>query len=112
MDLVRLLNAELYLTGPFATWGEGDWSGTPDGGVGTPPAGDGLFDQLDTLAAQRSAVYLNGPYAGQTMVRAPIAVPECSGLIRLLAGLLALLARRHRPRSLGQLRLDTHSMSY
>ena len=52
-----------YLTGQVATWGDGDWNGAPGGVVGSPPAGDGQFNQLDIIAAQQAAVYLTGPYA-------------------------------------------------
>ena len=52
-----------YLTQQPATWGEGDWNGAPGGRPGEPPEGDGLFDQLDIIAAQRAGLYLQGPYA-------------------------------------------------
>jgi hypothetical protein len=52
------------VTGQPATWGEGDWNGAPGGRPGDPPAGDGLFNQLDIVAAQQVAHYNTGPYAG------------------------------------------------
>ena len=63
MDLVQVQTAAKYLTGRAATWGEGDWNGSPGGQRGIPPAGDGTFDQLDILKALAAGVYLTGPYA-------------------------------------------------
>ena len=63
LDLVQVQIAGKYLTGQAATWGDGDWNGAPGGGPGAPPAGDGLFNQLDIVATQQAAVYLTGPYA-------------------------------------------------
>ena len=40
-----------YLTGQPATWGEGDWNGAPGGCPENPPPGNGLFDQVDIIAA-------------------------------------------------------------
>lgn len=57
-DLVKVLKAGKYLTGEPARWGEGDWSGAP----GDPPAGDGLFNQRDIVAALQSDAYLTVPY--------------------------------------------------
>lgn len=51
------------LTGQMATWGEGDWDGAPGGQLGTPPVGNGLFEQNDIVAALGSGNYLTGPYA-------------------------------------------------
>lgn len=62
LDLVQVQIAAKYLTGQAATWGEGDWNGAPGGSPGSPPAGDGLFDQLDIIAALTAGVYLTGPY--------------------------------------------------
>ena len=62
-DLVRVQQAAKYLTGQIASWGEGDWSGAPGGSPGNPPTGDGLFNQLDIVAALTSDVYLQGPYS-------------------------------------------------
>ena len=47
--------AAKYLTGEPATWGEGDWDGAPGGSAEDkiPPAGDGLFTQVDIIAALR-----------------------------------------------------------
>ena len=52
-----------YLTGQPATWGEGDWDGAPGGEPGSPPLGNGRFDQLDIIAALSAGKYLTGPYA-------------------------------------------------
>ena len=46
LDIVRVQQAAKYLTGTAATWGEGDWDGAPGGKQGSPPAGNGFFDQL------------------------------------------------------------------
>ena len=63
LDLVQVQIAAKYLTGQAATWGQGDWNGAPGGEVGSPPAGNGLFDQLDIIAALSGGKYLIGPYA-------------------------------------------------
>ena len=63
VDLVQVQVAAKYLSGQPATWGEGDWDGAPGGAVGSPPAGDGRFDQLDIVSALNAGVYLTGPYA-------------------------------------------------
>ena len=62
-DLVQVQIAAKYLTGQAATWGEGDWNGAPGGSPGNPPVGDGMFNQLDIVAAQRAGIYLTGAYA-------------------------------------------------
>ena len=63
IDLVQVQIAAKYLTGQPATWGEGDWDGSPGGKVGEPPPGDGQFNQLDIIAALNAGTYLTGPYA-------------------------------------------------
>ena len=63
LDLVRVQVAAKYLTGTAATWGEGDWNGAPGGEPGSPPQGNGLFDQVDIIAALAPAHYLTGPYS-------------------------------------------------
>jgi hypothetical protein len=63
LDLVRVQIAAKYLTGRAATWGEGDWNGAPGGSPGSPPAGDGFFNQIDIIAALGNGLYLTGPYA-------------------------------------------------
>lgn len=63
LDLVMVQIAAKYLTGQAATWGEGDWNSAPGGEQGAPPAGNGLFDQLDIIAALGPGHYLTGPYA-------------------------------------------------
>ncbi len=62
-DLIKVQQAAKYLTGDAATWGEGDWNAAPGGAAGSPPAGDGLFNQLDIIAALNNGLYLQGPYA-------------------------------------------------
>ena len=66
LDLVQVLAVGKYRSGLPATWGEGDWDGAPGGSVGNPPAGDGLFNQLDIVAALAGSVFLSGPYASIT----------------------------------------------
>jgi hypothetical protein len=66
MDLVQVQVAAKFLTATAATWGEGDWDGAPGGSPGNPPAGDGLFNQIDIVAALLANVYLTGPYAAIT----------------------------------------------
>ena len=63
LDLVKVQIAARFLTGQAATWGEGDWDGAPGGEPGSPPAGNGVFDQLDIIAALSADIYLTGPYA-------------------------------------------------
>ena len=63
LDLVQVQIAAKYLTGLPATWREGDWDGAPGGEPGNPPAGNGLFDQLDIVTALGPSHYLTGPYA-------------------------------------------------
>jgi hypothetical protein len=63
LDLVKVQIAAKYLTGQAATWGEGDWNGAPGGQPGSPPPGNGRFDQLDIIAALSPGHYLKGPYA-------------------------------------------------
>jgi hypothetical protein len=62
LDLVQVQIAAKYLTGADATWGEGDWDGAPGGEPGSPPPGNGKFDQLDIIAALGAGTYLQGPY--------------------------------------------------
>ena len=66
LDLVRVQIAARYLTGQPATWGDGDWNGAPGGSPGDPPTGNGLFDQLDIIAALGPGHYLTGPYQAIT----------------------------------------------
>jgi hypothetical protein len=63
LDLVQVQIAAKYLSGQAATWGEGDWDGSPGGSAGSPPEGNGQFDQLDIIAALAAGTYLQGPYA-------------------------------------------------
>ena len=62
-DLVMVQVAGKYLTSQAATWGDGDWDGAPGGSPGDPPAGDGLFDARDIVAALAAGKYTTGPYA-------------------------------------------------
>ena len=62
LDLVQVQIAAKYLTGQAATWAEGDWDGAPGGEQGSPPTGNGLFDQLDIIEALGPGHYLTGPY--------------------------------------------------
>ena len=39
------------------------WDGAPGGEPGSPPPGDGTFNQLDIIAALGPGHYLTGPYA-------------------------------------------------
>jgi hypothetical protein len=61
LDLVRVQIAAKYLTGKAATWGEGDWDGGPGGTPDNPPPGDGLFNQLDIIAALEAGIYASCP---------------------------------------------------
>ncbi len=63
LDLVRVQIAAKYLTGPVASWGEGDWNGAPGGSPGNPPAGDSRFNQSDIISALTAGKYLTGKYA-------------------------------------------------
>jgi hypothetical protein len=105
LDLVQVQIAARYLSDQPATWGEGDWDGAPGGQVGSPPDGDGFFDQMDIVAALTANVYLAGPYAALDdsglPVEQPTAIPvpeptslwlACAGL--WCAGILAIDVRR------------------
>jgi hypothetical protein len=93
LDLVQVQVAGKYLTLQPATWGEGDWNGAPGGSPGSPPPGDGLFNQLDIIAAVGENIYLKGPYAssigGETA-----AIPEPSSYLLLLIGAVGLALAR------------------
>jgi hypothetical protein len=71
LDLVRVQVAAKYLSGQSATWGEGDWNGAPGGNQGNPPDGDGMFNQLDIIAALAPGHYLTGPYGAIARGGAP-----------------------------------------
>jgi hypothetical protein len=79
LDLVQVAVFAKYLTGQPATWEEGDWNGAPGGEPGSPPTGDGLFDQLDIIAALNNNLYLTGPYGDFTP-------PTVGGAAPLLPG--------------------------
>ena len=70
------------MTGETATWGEGDWNGTPVMLSTDPPVGDGVFNQLDIVAAQQAGLYLTGSYAS-VQTDSFVAVPEPSGFLLL-----------------------------
>ena len=95
LDLVQVQVAGKYLTGEPATWGEGDWNGTPVMFDTDPPVGDGVFNQLDIVAAQQAGLYLTGSYAGRADPF--VAVPEPSGFLLAALGLLGVLACVRRP---------------
>ena len=61
-DLVQIQVAGKYLTGQSATWGEGDWNVSGEGYRFAPTEGDGLFNQLDIIAALGAGAYLTGSY--------------------------------------------------
>jgi hypothetical protein len=98
LDLVRVQQAAKYLTSNPATWGEGDWDRAPGGEVGRPPAGDGVFNQADIIAALRADAYLTGPYAAQKPVShlsphpGRLPVPEPKGSVLVGVGLACLAA--------------------
>ena len=101
LDLVLVQQGAKYLTNEPATWSEGDWNGAPGGQPGSPPTGDGLFNQLDIIAALAPGHYLTGPYAaGVDPVARQLAnsvpVPEPTGFVLLSLGVLSLswLSRR------------------
>ena len=75
-DLVVVFTSGKYETGATAGWSEGDWNG------------DMLFESGDMVTAFTAGGYELGPRA------AVAAVPEPSGLILFVLGLLALRVRR------------------
>ena len=103
LDLVKVQQGGKYFSAESATWGEGDWNGAPGGWQGSPPMGDGAFNQFDIIAALNSGTYLTGPYnsiqrgGGLGVVDlAQVAVPEPSALVlaALAALAVAAIARR------------------
>lgn len=52
--ITTFLQTAKYLTGQPATFEEGDWNN------------DGVFDQLDIVAASQTGNYLRGPYAAES----------------------------------------------
>ena len=84
LDLVRVQIAAKYLTGQPATWGEGDWNGAPGGCQGYPPPGNGLFDQMDVIAALTNYHVHGGPYAA--MVTGGTQYDQASAMVGSLTG--------------------------
>ena len=64
IDLVQVQVSAKYLSDRPATWGEGDWNGAPGGSPGSPPPGDGVFDQHDLVAVLQWNTYMAGTYGG------------------------------------------------
>lgn len=54
-DIAQVLQGAKYLTGEPATWEQGDWNS------------DGVFNQLDVIAALQTGNFLQGPYAVQAV---------------------------------------------
>lgn len=75
-DLVQVLGARKYETQEHAGWGEGDWNG------------DGVFDTGDLVKALDDGGYEMGPRGNA------VAVPEPTGWLLLIMGLLPGLRRR------------------
>ena len=103
LDLVQVQQSALYLTGHAATWGQGDWNGAPGGTIGSPPAGDGVFDQLDIVAALTAGHYLRGPYAANAVgspeiLNVPVPEPQTSLLLGIGVFASALASVRVRSR--------------
>ena len=97
LDLIKVLISGKYLSGEVATWGEGDWNGPVGSVIGFPAAGDGVFDQLDIIAAQRAGIYSTGRYTARVPLDAQhLHVPEPSTIFMLLAALVCSSAVRHR----------------
>jgi hypothetical protein len=103
-DIVQVSIANKYRTGLPATWGEGDWNGAPGAAPGNPPEGDGLFTELDIVAALQTGLYLTGPYAAlpgshlTVGLKAPglvdVAVPEPATLVLAWLGIWVLTGLR------------------
>ena len=83
LDVLEVLTAGKYHSGGAATWGEGDWNN------------DGIFNQLDIVAAHQVGIYQTGPYAG-AQAEALISVPEPSSLLLLTMGVLGILTCVYR----------------
>lgn len=66
-DLVQVQISAKYLTGLPATWLEGDWDGAPGGSPGSPPPGDGFFNETDIVFSLQIDTYLRGPYAAPSV---------------------------------------------
>ena len=74
-DFVDVFTAGKYETGDFANWSEGDWNA------------DGRFDSTDFVAAFSDGGYEQGPRM------AVASVPEPSGLLAPLLGMLLIVRR-------------------
>jgi hypothetical protein len=100
-DILLVQHAGKYLTGQPATWGEGDWNGAPGGLSGYPPSGDGVFNQLDIIAALAARAYNSGKYAATRPSGDEYAVvpePASSALLGLGVFLVALVLRKRMSR--------------
>jgi hypothetical protein len=74
-DFVHVFQIGKYETGQDATWGDGDWDG------------DGKFSSSDFVNAFQDGGYEKGPVAAS-------GVPEPSGLVLVLLGIVPLVRRR------------------
>ncbi len=79
-DLVLVFASGLYKSAGPANWSEGDWDGAPGGFAGSPPPGDGFFDEIDIVAAYHTGLYETGSYVGRgPSVSAPGPAPVLGG---------------------------------
>ena len=79
LDLIQVQIFAKYRSGLPAIWEEGDWGGAPGGEPGSPPIGDGIFNQEDIIAALNNNLYRNGPYGDFTPPTGGIAAPLLPG---------------------------------
>jgi hypothetical protein len=109
-DLIQVQQAAKYLSGLAATWGEGDWDAAPGGQPGSPPVGDGQFDQQDIIAALSAGLYRTGPYGSMTAtsMSETVLVPEPTGVGLAIVACVAILLVGRRGRE-GSRRAAGHS---